>query len=134
MIELRRDSTGLVPGRPPGPTPRRPNAQVAKDVANLVELVQDPEAEIAVVMGESKIIQTRRTLTRIVISNPAVADVELLADQPDSRLLNIQGKSFGNTSLTLWDETNHPVSFLVRVTLDTKELESRINQAFPGRT
>ena len=132
IIELRRDSTGLVPGRPPGPTPRRPNAQVARDVANLVELVQDPEAEIAVVMGESKIIQTRRTLTRIVISNPSVADVELLADQPDSRLLNIQGKSFGNTSLTLWDETNRPVSFLVRVTLDTRELESRINQAFPG--
>lgn len=132
IINIQRDSTGLVPTRPPGTTVRRPADQVAKDVANLVELVQDPEAEIAVVMGESKIIQTRRTLTRVIVSNPSVADVELLTDQPDSRLLNIQGKSFGNTSLTLWDETNHPVSFLVRVTLDTKELESRINQSFPG--
>ncbi len=42
------------------------------------------------------------------------------------------GRSFGNTSLTLWDDTNRPVSFLVRVSLDTKELETRINQAFPG--
>jgi pilus assembly protein CpaC len=105
---------------------------VAKDVANMIELVKDPEAEIAVVVGQSKVIQTRRTLTRVYVSNPTIADVELLADQPDSRLLNVYGRSFGNTSLTLWDDTNRPVSFLVRVTLDTKELETRINQAFPG--
>jgi pilus assembly protein CpaC len=98
----------------------------------LVEVISEPEAEIAIVMGESRIIQTRKTLSRVVISNPAIADVELLADQPEARLLNVSGKSFGNTSLTLWDETNRPVSFLVRVTLDTKELETRINQAFPG--
>ena len=83
-------------------------------------------------MGESRSSRPDATLTRIVIANPAVADVELLADQPDSRLLNIYGRSFGTTSLTLWDETNRPVSFLVRVTLDTRDLESRIKQAFPG--
>ena len=32
----------------------------------------------------------------------------------------------------MWDQTNRPVSFLVRVTLDTKDLSSRIRQAFPG--
>ena len=32
----------------------------------------------------------------------------------------------------MWDQTNRPVSFLVRVSLDTKDLESRIRQAFPG--
>ena len=101
-------------------------------MSNLIEMIQEPEAEIAVVAGESKIIQTKRTLTRMVMANPLVADVELLADQPDARLLNVTGKSFGTTSLTLWDETNRPVSFLVRVTLDTKELETRVNQAFPG--
>ena len=37
IIQLRRDATGLVPGRPPGPPPRRPNGEVAKDVANLIE-------------------------------------------------------------------------------------------------
>jgi pilus assembly protein CpaC len=34
--------------------------------------------------------------------------------------------------LTIWDQSNRPVSFVVRVTLDTKDLESRIQQAFPG--
>src|SRR4051794_12332408 len=132
VINFGRDATGLVPGRPPGPAPRRSNAEVARDVANMIELVKDPEAEIAVVVGQSKVIQTKRTLTRVYVSNPTIADVELLADQPDSRLLNVYGRSFGNTSLTLWDDTNRPVSFLVRVSLDTKELETRINQAFPG--
>jgi len=132
VIQLRRDSTGLVPARPPGPPPRRSNDEVAKDVSNLIEMIQEPEAEIALVAGECKIVQTRRTLTRLVVSNPLVADVELLADQPEARLLNVTGKSFGTTSLTLWDESNRPVSFLVRVTVDSKELETRVNQAFPG--
>ena len=105
---------------------------MAKDVSNLIEVIKDPEAEIAVVMGESRIIQTRRTLTRVMIANPAIADVEILGDQLEGRLLNIFGKTFGTTNLMLWDETNRPVSFLVRVTLDTKELETRVNQAFPG--
>ena len=51
---------------------------------------------------------------------------------PNARLLNLTGKSFGTTSLTLWDDSNRPVTFLVRVTVDTKEVETRVNQAFPG--
>jgi len=132
VIQLRRDSTGLVPARPPGPTPRRSNDEVAKDVSNLIEMIQEPEAEIALVAGECKVVQTKRTLTRLVVANPQVADVELLTDQPEARLLNVTGKSFGTTSLTLWDESNRPVSFLVRVTVDSKEMETRVNQAFPG--
>src|SRR5271157_4176303 len=132
VIQLRRDSTGLVPARPPGPTPRRSNDEVARDVSNLIQKIQEPEAEIALVAGECKVVQTKRTLTRLVVANPLVADVELLVDEPESRFLNITGKSFGTTSLTLWDKSNRPVSFLVRVTVDSKELETRVNQAFPG--
>src|SRR5208337_119538 len=69
VIQLRRDSTGLVPGRPPGPPPRRSNDEVAKDVSNLIEMIQEPEAEIALVAGECKVVQTKRTLTRLVVAN-----------------------------------------------------------------
>jgi pilus assembly protein CpaC len=127
-----RDATGLVPDRPPGPSPSRSNDQIAKDVSNLIQYVQEPEAELSVKIGQSQIIQSRRVLTRVAIANPQIADIELLSDQPNSRLLNLYGKSFGTTSLTIWDETDRPVSFLVRVTLDTQDLESRIRQAFPG--
>jgi pilus assembly protein CpaC len=101
-------------------------------VSNLIETVHAPEAEISVVEGQTKVIATRRDLTRVVIANPLVADVELLTDQPGSRLLNLYGKAFGTTTLTMWDSTNRPVSFLVRVSLDVNDLSSRIQQAFPG--
>ena len=114
------------------PIRRRSDQDVATDVSNLIEAVHSPEAEISVIEGQTKVIKTRRDLTRIVISNPLIADVELLTDQPGSRLLNVYGKSFGTTSLTMWDQTNRPVSFLVRVSLDTNDLSSRIRQGFPG--
>ena len=69
VLTLSRDTTGLVPGRPPGPVARRSNADVAKDVDELVELVKEPEAEIAVVVGDSKMMQTRRTLMRVLIAS-----------------------------------------------------------------
>jgi pilus assembly protein CpaC len=98
----------------------------------LVEKVQDPEAELAVVVGQTKLFETRKPLMRIAVSNPAVADVEVLSDQPNSRTINVYGRSFGTTTLTFWDTENHSVTFLVRVTLDTLDLESRLKQTFPG--
>ena len=132
VLTLRRDSTGLVPTRPPGPTPIPPVAESARKVEDVVEVFRDPEAEISLVVGRSKLLETRRLLTRIAVADPTVADIELMADEPNSRLLNLYGRSFGTTSLTLWDEQNRPISFLVRVTLDAKDLESRIMQVFPG--
>ena len=132
VIQFPTDATGMVPEHPPIPETKRTDQEVAGDVSNLIESVHVPESEISVVEGQTKVIQTRRDLTRIVISNPLVADVELLTDQPSSRLLNLYGKSFGTTTLTMWDQTNRPVSFLVRVSLDTADLTSRIRQGFPG--
>jgi pilus assembly protein CpaC len=132
IIQFPRDTSGLAPERPPGPPPRRPDEAVARDVNNLIEAINEPEAEISLVEGQSRIIQTRRVLSRIVIANPQVADIELLNDQPNSRLWNIRGIASGTTTLTLWDETDRPVTFRVRVTIDTQDLEARIRQAFPG--
>ncbi len=132
VIRFPTDVTGLLPEHPTVPAVPRTIEDVNKDVSGLIESVKAPEAEISVAEGQSKVIEARRELTRVVISNPAVADVELLADQPGSRLLNLYGKTFGTTTLTMWDQTNRPVSFLVRVSLDTKDLDARIRQAFPG--
>jgi pilus assembly protein CpaC len=132
IIRFPADSTGLTPDRQPVMAAPRSNKDVVQDITNMIELVKDPEAEISLIEGRTKIIQTRRELSRIVISNPSIADVEMITDQPGSRLLNLYGKMFGTTSLTIWDQTNRPVSFLVRVSLDTKDLETRIRQAFPG--
>jgi pilus assembly protein CpaC len=132
VIRFPTDATGMVPEHPPVLDRHRSEQEVVTDVSNLIEAVHAPEAEISVVEGQTKVIQTRRDLTRIVVSNPLIADVELLTDQPGSRLLNLYGKAFGTTSLTMWDQTNRPVSFLVRVSLDTNDLSARIRQGFPG--
>jgi pilus assembly protein CpaC len=132
IIQLVPDSTGLLPDRPPGPVAPRPLGDVEKQVNDLIEFIQDPEAELSVSVGQTKLIETRRTLTRIAVANPAVADIEILSDQPNSRFLNLYGRSFGTTNLTFWDDRNQPISFLVRVTLDTRDLESRLKQTFPG--
>jgi pilus assembly protein CpaC len=95
-------------------------------------MIKDTEAEIALVEGQSRIIRTRRDVKRIVIANPTVADVEILTDQPGGQFINLYGRSYGTTSLMIWDQSDRPVSFLVRVTLNTRDLESRIRQAFPG--
>jgi pilus assembly protein CpaC len=138
IILFPTDQTGLRPERPPLLGRSRSHEEVAKDVANLVEVVKDPEAEISLVEGQTKILQLRRAVSRIVIANPNIADVEIFTDQQPpgqltaGRLLNLSGRAFGITTLTIWDDTNRPVSFLVRVSLDTKDLESRIRQSFPG--
>ncbi len=126
------DSTGLVPNRPSVSAAPRPPGDVTRQMGELLEVIQDPEAEINVVVGRSKLVQTRRPLSRIAIANPAIADIVFIADQPDPREFNIYGRSFGTTSLTLWDADNRPLSFLVRVTLDTRDVESRLKQTFPG--
>ncbi len=132
VIQFARDNSGLVPEHPPGPPPVRTPGQVAADVNNIIELINEPEAEISLAEGQSRIIQTRRELRRIAIANPQVADVELLNDQPNSRVWNVMGMMSGTTTLTIWDETDRPVTFLIRVTIDTRDLEARIRQAFPG--
>ncbi len=130
--QVAPDSTGLVPNRPSVSGAPRPAGEVTRQMSELLEVIQDPEAEINVVVGRSKLVQTRRPLSRIAIANPAVADVLFIADQPDPREFNIYGRSFGTTSLTLWDADNRPLTFLVRVTLDTRDVESRLKQTFPG--
>jgi pilus assembly protein CpaC len=132
VINLVPDGTGLLPDLPPGPPERRPATEVGKQVKDLVELVQEPEAEISVIAGHTKLVETRRPLNRIAIGNLAIADVELLSDQPNTRLLNIYGRGFGTTTLTLWDADNKPLTFLLRVTLDCRDLQSRIKQTYPG--
>jgi pilus assembly protein CpaC len=132
VINLVPDGTGLLPDRPPGPAVSRPATEAGKQVQDLVELVQEPEAEISLIAGHTKLVETRRPLTRIAIGNLAIADVELLSDQPNTRLLNLYGRGFGTTTLTLWDAENKPLTFLLRVSLDCRDLQSRIRQTYPG--
>jgi pilus assembly protein CpaC len=100
---------------------------------DFISEVVEPRTEINVVVGQSKLIQAKRPFKRVVIADPAKADVQLLdADQPNPTLLAVYGRMFGSTSLTVWDLQDKMSSFVLRITIDTKELEKRIKNVFPG--
>lgn len=80
VLRLVPDTTGLVPTRPGVPVQPRTPAEVATHINDLIETVQDPEAEINLVIKRSKLIETRKALTRIAIADPTIADVAALAD------------------------------------------------------
>ena len=102
-------------------------------VEGLINPLAGPTVEIDVVIGRSKLVEATRPITRVVIANPSVADVQLLdTERPDPRLLNLYGRLFGTTDLTLWDDRDRAVSYLIRVTIDTADLQARIRTIFPG--
>ncbi len=103
------------------------------DLDSLVEVDGDPTAEIPVYVGRSRIFEVRKPLSRIFLANPAIANVRFLdAEEASPKLLDLYGLSFGNTTLTLWDEQGRSTSLRVRVSIDTKELEDRIARIFQG--
>jgi pilus assembly protein CpaC len=120
---------GTSPLAPPGDKP----ADEPIDSKELLTQYEEPTKEIFVYSGRSKLVETKRPITRVVIALPAVADLQLLdADQPNPKLIAIYGRAFGSTNLTIWDDQDHVSTYLVRVTIDTKDLEKRIKTLFPG--
>ena len=143
VIEIASQTPGTpsVPA-PPSPGDGLPEALVAQPESDA--LATDPEAEflnpiqegksvIEVVVGRSKIFESKRPFGRILISDPAVADVQLLDQESiEPKLLNLFGLRFGTTSLTLWDTNGRSETFTVRVTIDVPDLQARIAEIFPG--
>ena len=123
----------IPPGRPSGLPSASPLPNEGGPAEGLINAVAGPSAEIDVVIGRSRLVEATRPITRVVIANPSVADVQLLdADKADPRLLNLYGRLFGTTDLTLWDDRDRPISYLIRVTVDTADLEARLRTIFPG--
>ncbi|MFO0956405.1 MAG: pilus assembly protein N-terminal domain-containing protein [Isosphaeraceae bacterium] len=97
-------------------------------------MVLGPAAELNLVVGRSKLIDTRQPYPQILIANPAVADVQLL-DRESPQLLNLYGFPLRfPTTLTLFDPANRDRAPPVRdlATIDGPDLERRIAQLFPG--
>ncbi|GIW87385.1 MAG: hypothetical protein KatS3mg108_1709 [Isosphaeraceae bacterium] len=124
-------------GGPPVPSPPGRVLLEAPSVAGLgealLEVAGEAAAEVHVAVGRSKIFEVKRPLERIFLANPAIANVRFLDQESASpKLLDIYGLSFGNTTLTLWEENGPATSIRIRVGIDTKDLEGRLARVFPG--
>lgn len=128
-----RGSNGRVDPSPAGrPLIQKEPGEIL-DLDTLVEVDHEPQAEVRVNVGRSRIFELKRPVSRIFLANPAIANVRFLdREQESPKLLDLYGLSFGNTTLTIWDLENRTTSLRVRVTIDTKDLEARIARVFPG--
>ena len=87
----------------------------------------NPET-ITVIVGESTIIKTPWPTVRVAVTDPKIADVQVLTR--DQVLL--QGIKVGSTDLILWSEGEKQVSQRkVLVNIDTARFKEKLDELFP---
>jgi pilus assembly protein CpaC len=83
--------------------------------------------QVSVTAGRSTIVTTTFDITRIAITNPAIADAVVV--QP--REVLIDGKSPGTITLMVWG-TGNRVQYDIVVEQPVSSLEQQLHQLFPG--
>ena len=84
---------------------------------------------VDVPLNKSKVIPVERSVSRVSVGQPNVADI--LITNP--RQLYILGKSLGSTNVVLWDQNDRSFAdFEVNVTHDLKTLKANLFKLFPS--
>jgi pilus assembly protein CpaC len=84
--------------------------------------------KLQVTTGRSMVLTTDFDITRIAITNPAIADATVV--QP--REVLIDGKAPGTISLIVWGADNRRLQYDVIVEQPVNPLEQQLHQLFPG--
>ena len=101
---------------------------VASIVAvNVSVIAQEPTRTITIPVSRSTVVTTDFDITRIAITNPAIADATVV--QP--REVLIDGKGPGRVSLIMWGPSQR-VHYEVAVQSDSHALEQQLRAALPG--
>src|SRR5205823_11722575 len=94
---------------------------------------QAPQAEgqgaapLRVMVGKSLLINTSERLKRVSVTDPGVADIEVVT--PTQVL--VHGRSAGEVSLLIWDELDRSRSFDLRVDVDVSAAAEEEKRVFP---
>jgi pilus assembly protein CpaC len=115
--------------------PARPDAQVPATPARPPQSGEKPTAtekpmaveKLPLTAGRSTVLATDFDITRIAVTNPAVADATVV--QP--REVLVDGKSAGTVSLIVWGETRR-VQYDVVVEPGITTLQQNLRTFFPG--
>jgi pilus assembly protein CpaC len=83
---------------------------------------------ITVARGNSQVISSATNLERVLIGNPAVADVVAVS----ARDVVVNGIAPGTTTLLLWEAGGPRRTYTVRVTLDAATIGSELDRIFPN--
>lgn len=90
--------------------------------------VQAVPKAIAVPLNQSRTITPPWPVKRVAVTNPAIADVQVL----NPRQVLVQGKGVGSTDLLLWSETEQAQQIRVNVDMDVQGLTENLRALFPG--
>jgi pilus assembly protein CpaC len=84
-------------------------------------------APLRVMVGKSLLINTSERLKRVSVTDPGVADIEVVT--PTQVL--VHGRSAGEVSLLIWDELERSRSFDLRVDVDVTAAAEEEKNVFP---
>jgi pilus assembly protein CpaC len=84
-------------------------------------------APLRVMVGKSLLINTSERLKRVSVTDPAVADIQVVS--PTQVL--VHGRSAGEVSLLIWDELERSRSFDLRVDVDVTAAAEEEKSVFP---
>ncbi len=87
----------------------------------------DDAVPLHIGVGKTKLIEAPWPVSRVSVSNPQIADVEVLS--PHQVL--VMGNSVGVTDLILWNEDEQAWRARVNVVLDLRNLQDDLKQIFP---
>lgn len=82
---------------------------------------------VAVNVGQSRTVDTPWPVKRVAVTDPKIADVQVLTP----RQILVLGKAVGTTDVTLWSETEEPRSLRVEVDSDFARIRTEIVDLFP---
>jgi pilus assembly protein CpaC len=87
-----------------------------------------PMPRVVLTAGRSTVLPTEFNITRIAITNPAVADGVVVAP----REILIDGKTAGTISLIVWGDAGQRIQYDVVVEQPIPDLQQRLQALFPG--
>jgi pilus assembly protein CpaC len=88
----------------------------------------DQLPRVSVTAGRSTIVETTYDITRIAVTNPAVADAVVVRP----REILVDGKAAGTVSLIVWGNADRRTQYDVVVEQPVTALEQQLHQLFPG--
>lgn len=130
-------TAGISQSAPPLPP------QIANNIDRTIRRVTEPEGELVLLQGRSKILTFRRPILRVSIADPTVAEFVAYREEEAEFI----GKQVGTTSISVWTGNEDDVeilSFLITVDTDQaptsrrnielKRLERHLSLLFPNST
>jgi pilus assembly protein CpaC len=109
------------------PEQTQPQAPTVAAPTPQPEVPSTGAAPLRVMVGKSLLINTTERLRRISVTDPAVADVMVVAP---TQIL-VHGRSAGEVSLLIWDELERSRSFDLRVDVDVSAAAEEERRVFP---